>query len=211
MASAIIYKVHPDHPEAYKIGKAAAALENGAILLYPSDTIYAIGCDGRNRSAVERLRAIKPSSKLKLLTLLCPSLADISRFAFVEDAAFKLMKSLTPGPYTFVLKGTKEVPRVVLDVRRSTVGVRVPDHPVCQALMNRIGGVLVSSSAKIPGSEDIRTKEELFAMFAGLVDVIIDDGAVLTQTPSTIIDLTSPSFEVLREGLGMEALQPYLR
>ena len=211
MSRAVIYKVYPDHPEASKIAKIAWAFADGALALYPTDTVYGLGCDPRNKNAVERLRMIKTAPSQKLLTLLCPSLAEISAYAYVDDAAFKLMRSLTPGPYTFILKGTKEVPRLVLDPRRRTVGLRVPDHPVCQAVMERLSGLLVTTSAKLPPSAEAKTREELFARFENLVDVIIDDRSPLRHTPSTIIDLTQPEFEIIREGQGMEAMAPFLK
>lgn len=211
MAKAIIYKVHPDHPEPQKIVRAAEALREGALILYPTDTVYGIGCDPRNREAVERLRATKSPGAVKLLTLICPSLADLSTYAFVDDSAFKLMKSLTPGPFTFILKGTKEVPRLVMDPKRKTVGLRVPDFPISRALIQRLGHPLVSTSAKLPETDEAETREELFETFMHRVDVIIDDGLPLRKTPSTMIDMTTPDFEIIREGLGMETLLPFMR
>lgn len=210
MAKAVIYRVYPDHPEAHKIAKAADALRDGALILYPTDTVYGIGCDPRNKDAIERLRAIKQGGVSRLLTLICPSLSDLATYAYVDDGAFKLMRSLTPGPYTFILKGTKEVPRLVLDPRRKTTGLRVPDHPTCQALLARIGHPLVSTSAKLPGSEEAETREELFEMFEHRVDLIVDDGLPLRTEPSTMIDMTTPEFEIIREGKGMEALIPFM-
>lgn len=211
MSSAIIYKIHADHPEAYKIAKVAATLQEGGLVLYPTDTVYGVCCDPRNKSAVERLRALKGQSGSRLLTLLCPSLSDISTYAHVDDAAFRLMRSLTPGPYTFILKGTKEMPRLVLDPKRKTAGLRVPDHPACQALLERLGAPLVTTSAKLPESEEIHSREELFKAFEHQVEAILDDGSPLHDDTSTIIDLTTPNFEVIREGLGMEALAPFMR
>jgi tRNA threonylcarbamoyl adenosine modification protein (Sua5/YciO/YrdC/YwlC family) len=210
MAKAIIYKVYPDHPEAYKMTRVAEALREGALVLYPTDTVYGIGCDPRNKPSIERLRAIKGGA-VKLLTLICPSLADVSTFAYVDDAAFKLMKALTPGPFTFILKGTKEVPKLVLDPKRKTAGLRVPDYEVCQALLERLGHPLVSTSARLPEVEEAASRDELYEMFEHRVDAIIDDGMPLRREPSTMIDLTTPDFEIIREGMGMEALLPYLR
>lgn len=211
MAKAVVYKVYPDHPEAYKIARVADALRDGALVLYPTDTVYGIGCDPRNKDAVERLRATKSSGGSKLLTLLCYSLTDVSTYAYVDDQAFKLMKSLTPGPFTFILRGTKEVPRLVLDPKRKTVGLRVPDAPVCLSMLDRLGHPLVSTSARLPETEEAETREELFAMFMHKVDVIVDDGQPLGKEPSTMLDMTTPEFEIIREGLGMEALLPFLR
>jgi len=211
MPRAILYKLHPQHPEPYKIAKIAQALEAGALMLYPSDTVYAVGCDPRNKTAIERVRAIKPQTSFKLLTLLCPSLADIATYAYVDDAAFKLMRSLTPGPFTFILKGTKEMPRLVLDPRRKTAGLRIPDHPICRAILARLGGILASTSAKLPDTEEVESLDELFDLFSHRVDLIVDDGGALRNVPSTVIDLATPDFEIVREGLGMEALTPFLK
>lgn len=211
MPKAIIYRVYPDHPEASKIAKVAEALRGGALILYPTDSVYGIGCDPRNKNAVERLRAIKSPGVVKLLTLICPSLGELATYAHVDDAAYKLMKALTPGPFTFILKGTKEVPRLVLDPKRKTAGLRVPDSAVCQALLERLGHPLAGTSARLPESEEAETREELFDLFMHRVDVIIDDGLPLRTDPSTMIDMTTPEFEIIREGLGMETLLPFLR
>lgn len=212
MAYAVVYKVYPDHPESYKMAKVAEALRQGALILYPTDTVYALGCDPQNKGAVDRLRALKwGKAPARHLTLLCPSLADIAHYAYVDDAAYKLMRSLTPGPYTFILKCTKEVPKLVQDPKRKTAGLRVPDHPVCLALLERLGGLLVSSSAKMAEAEEFESREALFDAFSRKVDVIVDDGSALHDTPSTIIDLTSPEFSILREGLGMEGLLRYVQ
>lgn len=211
MARAIVYKVYPDHPEAYKITRVAEALRDGALVLYPTDTVYGIGCDPRNKAAVERLRATKEPERGKLLTLLCHSLTDVSTYAYVDDQAFKLMKALTPGPFTFILKGTKEVPKLVLDPKRKTVGLRVPDAAVCLAMLDRLGHPLVSTSARLPEMEEAETRDKLFEMFMHKVDVIVDDGQPLSKEPSTMLDMTTPEFEIIREGMGMEALLPFLR
>lgn len=216
MPAAVIYKIHPDHPEPFKIGKVAAALREGAIFLYPTDTVYAVGCDPRNKGAVERLRIFKSElaggdTAARHLTLLCPSLSEIATYAYVDDAAFKFIKALTPGPFTFILKATKEIPRLVLNPKRKTAGLRIPNHRICQALLRELGGLLVSSSARLPSGEDAVDRFELFDALARRLDVIIDDDEALGTTPSTVIDLTTPEFEIVREGLGMEALAAFVR
>ena len=118
---------------------------------------------------------------------------------------------LTPGPFTFILKGTKEMPRLVLDPRRKTAGLRIPDHPICRAILARLGGILASTSAKLPDTEEVESLDELFDLFSHRVDLIVDDGGALRNVPSTVIDLATPDFEIVREGLGMEALTPFLK
>jgi tRNA threonylcarbamoyl adenosine modification protein (Sua5/YciO/YrdC/YwlC family) len=212
MPTATIYKVYADHPEAAKLAKVAAALADGAIVAYPTDTVYALGCDPRARAAVERLRVLKPALRNgTALTLLCPSLDDLARYAYVDDAAFRLLKALTPGPYTFIFKATKEVPRLVQNPRRKTVGLRIPRHPVCRALLGRLGGPLVTTSAPLELDGEAAARERLVASLAERVDCLIDDGAALQNTPSTIIDLTTSDHVVTREGLGMDALRAYMR
>lgn len=208
MSQAVIYKIHSTHPESHKIAKVVASLEEGAIMLYPSDTIYAFACDPRNKAAIERLRSLKPHAKW--LTLLCPSLGDISTYAHVDDRAFKLMKSLTPGPYTFILKGTREMPRLVQHPKRKTAGMRIPGNAISQAILTLLGHVLATTSATTHPEIDFTSREALIEHFARQVDIVIDDGKPLQTIPSTVIDLTEPRFEVLREGQGMESLASHL-
>jgi tRNA threonylcarbamoyl adenosine modification protein (Sua5/YciO/YrdC/YwlC family) len=212
MSTALIYKVHADHPEASKIARMADAVAAGAVVAYPTDTVYAIGCDPRSKTAVDRLRQIKPALRNgKRLTLLCPSLQGIARYAYVEDAAYRLIKALTPGPYTFILRATKEVPLLVMNPKRKMVGLRIPANPFCQALLARLGGLLVTTSAKLDSGDDPESREELFDALIGQVDLLVDDGGPLSMTPSTMIDVTTTDHVIVREGMGMDALGAYLR
>ncbi len=205
----ITYKIHPDHPEPYKISKVAEALAKGALLVYPTDTVYALGCDPHHKQAVERLRRVQAKQN-RHLTLLCPSLARIANYAHLTDAAFKFIKALTPGPYTFILQATKELPKLVLNPKHKTTGLRIPDHKICQALLAENECLLVSTSAKLPSGDDPESREELLAGLAKVADVIIDDDSSLRFDPSTVIDLTTPEFEIVREGLGLQALAPFM-
>jgi tRNA threonylcarbamoyl adenosine modification protein (Sua5/YciO/YrdC/YwlC family) len=211
MTKSTFFKIHPDHPEPYKISKVADALRDGAVILYPTDTVYAIGCDPRNKDALARLRAIKPLDSQHALTMLCPSLSDIATYAYVENDAFKLIKALTPGPYTFLLKATKEMPKLVLNPKRKTAGLRIPGHKICQSLLAELGSLLVSTSARLPSGDPVYSPFELFDGLSNLVDIIIDDDRALGLNPSTVIDLTGPEFEVVREGQGMQALRAFMR
>jgi tRNA threonylcarbamoyl adenosine modification protein (Sua5/YciO/YrdC/YwlC family) len=136
---AIIYELHPETPQAYQVAKIREALKDGAVILYPTDTVYAIGCDLNVKSAVERVRQIKQMSNDKPLTFLCPSLSNIAAYAHVSDSAYRLIKRLIPGPYTFLLPATKLVPKLVMSPKRKTTGIRVPDHAICQALLQALG------------------------------------------------------------------------
>jgi tRNA threonylcarbamoyl adenosine modification protein (Sua5/YciO/YrdC/YwlC family) len=188
----------------------AAALKGGAVLLYPTDTMYAIGCDLTHREAITRVRQIKRLSNDRPLTFLCASLSNIADYAIVSDGAYRLMKRLIPGPYTFILPATKQVPKLVMNPKRKTTGIRVPDHPVCQALLAATGQPIISTSAHHPPGTELPPanacalpQAELFDAFGDLVDGIVDDGSEPRLEPSTILDLTVEGEpQVLRQGVG---------
>ncbi len=207
---ATIYTVHPENPQIRRIEEIKDALQNGAVMLYPTDTVYAIGCDLNVKSAVERVRRLKQLSNDKPLTFLCSSLSNITQYAWVNDPTYRIMKRLIPGPYTFLLPATKLVPRLVMDPKRKTSGIRVPDHPVCQALLTALGNPIISTSAHLP-DEDGKTSDvdleraRLFDEFDNLVDIIVDDGKELGFEVSTIVDMTGEEPVIVRKGLGWEA------
>lgn len=208
---ATIYTVHPENPQIRRIEEIKDALKDGAVMLYPTDTVYAIGCDLNVKSAVERVRRLKQLSNDKPLTFLCSSLSNIAQYAWVSDPAYRIMRSLIPGPYTFLLPATKLVPRLVMDPKRKTSGIRVPDHPVCQALLAALGNPIISTSAhladengKTPDADLERVR--LFDEFDNLVDIIVDDGKKPGFEVSTIVDMTSDGEPaIIRKGLGWEA------
>ena len=193
------------------MGKVAEAIGRGAVVLYPTDTVYAIGCHPGDKDSIERLRALKPQSQNLALTLLSPSLSDLTRYTYVDDTAFKLMRALTPGPYTFILKATKMVPKLVQNPKRKTAGVRIPDHPFCQALLAELGEPLVTTSARMPDGSAPPSEWEMFEALAPLVDVIVDDELPMNTVPSTVLDLTEEEHFILREGAGMERLKPFMQ
>lgn len=185
-------------------------------MLYPTDTVYAIGCDMNSKSAVERVRRIKQLSNDKPLTFLCSSLSNIAQYAQVSDAAYRIMKRLIPGPYTFLLPATKLVPRLVQNPKRRTTGIRVPDQVVCLALLEALDNPIISTSAHLPNEdetlpiEELSTRFELFDRLDNLVDMIVDDGSEPGYQVSTILDLSAPMPVVVRQGLGWEAIAPWL-
>ncbi|AFZ14498.1 translation factor SUA5 [Crinalium epipsammum PCC 9333] len=208
---ATLYTIHPDTPQTRRIEQIIDALRNGAVMLYPTDTVYAIGCDINSKSAVERVRRIKQLSNDKPLTFLCHSLSNIAQYATVSDAAYRLMKHLIPGPYTFLLPATKLVPKLVQNPKRKTTGIRVPDHPVCMALLNALENPIISTSAHLlddDGNAPTLSMErvQLFDELDKLVDVIIDNGTEPAMEVSTILDLTSEEPVMVRKGLGWEAV-----
>lgn len=183
-------------------------------MLYPSDTVYAIGCDLNAKSAVERVRRIKKLSNDKPLTFLCSSLSNIAHYAVVSDSAYRTIKRLIPGPYTFLLPATKLVPRLVMEPKRKTTGIRVPNRPVCLELLQALGNPIISTSAhvtseeeeKVRGATEYVGKAELFDSLQKLVDIIVDDGSDPGNQVSTIIDLTQDEPQIVRRGLGWEAV-----
>ncbi|MCC3409110.1 MAG: threonylcarbamoyl-AMP synthase [Microcoleus sp. PH2017_10_PVI_O_A] len=214
---AIIYGLHPVVPQKDRIEKITKALKDGAVMLYPTDTVYAIGCDLNSKSAVERVRRIKQLSNDKPLTFLCSSLSNITEYAAVTDEAYRIIKRLIPGPYTFLLPATKLVPKLVMNPKRKTTGIRVPNHPLCFTLLESLGNPIISTSAHITTTDDEGTapvpsgkaesfgKAELFDCFLKLVDIIVDDDSDPGYQVSTILDLTESEPIVLRRGLGWEA------
>ncbi len=203
---AIVYQIHPDTPQQRRIEEIRDALRGGAIMLYPTDTVYAIGCDLNDKSAVERVKAIKQLSSDKPLTFLCSSLSNIASYAQVSNSGYKLIKRLIPGPYTFLLPSTKLVPRLVLNPKRKTTGIRVPKNAICQALLQTLGNPIISTSALTVLEEQSTRPDqaELFDHFEKQVDVIIDDESSMQYQVSTVLDLTAAEPQIIRRGLGWE-------
>ncbi len=203
------YSLHPVNPQQRTIDKIRDALRGGAVMLYPTDTVYAIGCDLNSKSAVERVRKIKQMSNDKPLTFMCASLSDIAQYAKVSDSAYRLMRKLIPGTYTFVLPTTKLVPKLVMHPQRKTTGIRVPDHVISIALMEALGNPIISTSAYALALEEefesahvAESRFELFDCYENLVDVMIDSDVEPSGQMSTMIDLTAEMPEVIRRGLG---------
>lgn len=209
---ATIYTLHPDNPQVRRIEEIRDALRQGAVMLYPTDTVYAIGCDLNVRSAVERVRQIKRLSNDKPLTFLCSSLSNISEYAQVGDAAYRLIRRLIPGPYTFLLPATKLVPRLVMSPKRKTTGIRVPDHVICQSLLQELGNPIISTSATTLVRDNglVMSQAELFDQLDKLVDVIVDDQLPVSDRVSTILDLTEDDPIVVRKGLGWDAVADWV-
>jgi tRNA threonylcarbamoyl adenosine modification protein (Sua5/YciO/YrdC/YwlC family) len=209
---ATVYTVHPDNPQARTVEEIVEALRDGAVMLYPTDTVYAIGCDLNSKSAVERVRQIKRLSNDKPLTFLCPSLSNVATYAIVSNSAYRIMRHLIPGPYTFLLPATKLVPRLVQNPKRKTTGIRVPNHTICAALLNALGNPIISTSAHLPQDgngqsapvEANLSRVELFDRLEKLVDAIVDDGSEPENQVSTIIDMTMEEPKIIREGKGWE-------
>lgn len=190
--------IHPTHPEPRKIKQVVECLSDGGVIVYPTDTVYGIGCDIRQKKAVESVYRIKRMKDDQPVAFVCPDLGDIARFALVDDPAYRIMRRLLPGPYTFVLGATREVPKIVMRPRK-TVGIRVPHHEVALRLVRELGSPIVSTSASVDG-EQLNDPDEILQKLKQ-VDLVIDAGWG-GLVPSTIVDLTSGRPVVVREGAG---------
>lgn len=202
--AAELLKIHPLNPEPRKIAHVVQRLAEGAIIIYPTDTIYGVGCDLMNRKAVQRLCNILDIKPQKLnLSFICNDLSQISEYVRrIDTPVFKLLKKSLPGPYTFILESSAKVPKV-LDVNKKTVGVRIPAHEIPRAIVGQLGNPLVTSSIK---NDDVILEyttepEEIYEDFKNTVDVVID-GGVGGNVPSSIIDCSGAEFVIVRRGLG---------
>jgi tRNA threonylcarbamoyl adenosine modification protein (Sua5/YciO/YrdC/YwlC family) len=206
------YSLHHQTPQSRSVSSICEALQRGAVMLYPTDTVYAIGCDLNNKTAIAKVRQLKQLSNDKPLTFLCSSLSNISEYAIVQDQAYRLMRRLIPGPYTFLLPATKLVPKLVMSPKRKTTGIRVPDNPICQAILDNLGNPIISTSAHLPEQDELSKleKAELFDIFEKLVDIIIDDDQDTGYQVSSILDLTNDEPQLVRKGLGAEELDNLL-
>ena len=202
--AAELLKIHPRNPEPRKIHHVGELLKKGGIIVYPTDTIYGIGCDLMNRKSIERLCKILDIRPQKLdLSFICQDISHISEFIRgMETPVFKLLKKALPGPYTFILESSSKVPRI-LDVNKKTVGIRIPDHAVPNMIVAQLGNPLITSSIKNDDliKEYTTEPEEIYEDFKSLVDLVIDSGAG-GNIPSTVVDCTGPEIKVLRHGLG---------
>ncbi|MEX0772871.1 MAG: L-threonylcarbamoyladenylate synthase [Balneolales bacterium] len=204
-------KLHHQTPHKKRIFELADLLKSGSVALFPTDSQYALGCCYDNKKGVDRIRLIRHLPKDHLFTLICDSLSGISKFAQLSDENFKVIKRLIPGPYTFVLPSTKEVPKLLVHPRRETIGFRVPDAPICQELIAELGIPLIAATAKTPemnenGLEGL-SKEQLFRNLEKQVDIVVDDDLPLQSNQSTIINMTGEMPVIVRRGLGIEALE----
>ena len=197
--SAVILPINPDHPEPRKIQRAVELLEKGEILCYPTDTVYGLGCDLMNKQAIERLYQVKGMDRDKALAFICPDLAEIAKYAIVENAAYRVLKRYLPGPYCFILPATKEVPKIVAR-KQKTVGIRVPDHAVTQALVRALGRPIISTTAAPPGGEPMVDPYEIVEQFPG-VELVLDAGGGNVRL-TTVVDLTGATAVVVRRGAG---------
>jgi len=187
------------HPEPRKVVRAVEVLHGGGVIAYPTDTVYGIGCDLTNKRAIEQLYQIKRMPRSHPLAFVCPDLSDIARYAIVDNQVYRVLRRLLPGPYTFILPATREVPKLV-QMPRKTVGIRVPACEVTRALARELGRPIISSTANLPGESPFVDPSEIDDQFHGLSLVL--DGGAGGSVPTTVIDLTTIPPRIVREGAG---------
>ena len=201
------FRIHPDNPQPRLINQAVQIIKDGGLVALPTDSSYALGCHLDDKDAVERLRRIRGIDDKQLLSLLVRDLSELSNFAMVDNKQYRLIKSVTPGPYVFVLQATKEVPRRLSHPSRKTIGLRVPDHAITLALLEALGEPLLASTLILPPDpEPLNDAEEIRERLEKQVELVIDAGAC-PAAPSTVIDLSSGEPVLVRAGRG--SLEPF--
>ena len=197
----MLISINPDNPQPRHIKQIADKLRNGAVICYPTDTVYGIGCDIFNQKAIKRIYQIKKRPKHKPFSFMCSSLKNVSDYGHVSNMAYRIMRMALPGPFTFVLPATKTVPKIMI-TKQKTVGIRVPDNNICLALIEELGHPILTTSA-IPDQDGEQLSEayEFDDLLGNMVDLIIDGGMVFPD-PSTIVSFTGDEPEILRQGKG---------
>ena len=196
------FQIHPVNPQARLVHQAVEILRNDGLLVYPTDSSYALGCRVGDKRGMDRIRRIRQLDKKHNFTLMCRDLSEISSYARVDNSNYRLMKSLTPGAYTFILRATHEVPRRLQHPKRKTIGIRIPDHPVAQALLEELGEPMMSSTLILPGADMPETDaHDIRERLEHDVDLVID-GDNCGVEPTTVIDLVDGVPEIVREGRG---------
>ena len=194
----MLLSIHSEHPEPRKIQRVVELLEKGGVIAYPTDPVYGLGCDPLNKAAIDRLYQMKSMPRTKPLALICKDLSDISKYAIVENPEYRLLKRFLPGPYCFVLKATRDVPKLLM-TKQKTVGIRVPNHAVPRAIVEALGRPLVSTTAESEG-EPLIDPWTIDATFPSL-DLVLEADAC-GSVPTTVIDLSEGDIRVVREGAG---------
>jgi len=196
----MLLKINPENPQMRLIRKVVEALDDGGVIAYPTDTFYGIGCDIMNKKAIQRVYQLKQRDQKKPFSFICSDLKNISDYAKVSNYAYKTMRRMLPGPYTFILEGSKAVPKMML-TKRKTAGIRVPDHPICMELVKELGNPIISTSATTPDGEIFYDPSLIHDHFGNRIDIVIDGGPVSGE-PSSVISLYDDEPEVIRDGLG---------
>jgi tRNA threonylcarbamoyl adenosine modification protein (Sua5/YciO/YrdC/YwlC family) len=199
---ASIVEVHPTDPQPRRIAQVVSAIRDGGLIAYPTDSSYALGCHIGDKKAMDRIHRIRQTNKNHNFTLVVRDLSEISLYARVDNWAYRLLKSLTPGPYTVILQATREVPKRLQNPRRRTIGLRVPDHPIVAALLEALGEPIMSSTLLLPGDDmPLTDPYEIDRRIGHEIELIVDAGPTGIE-PTTVIDLSGGSVEILRKGRG---------
>jgi tRNA threonylcarbamoyl adenosine modification protein (Sua5/YciO/YrdC/YwlC family) len=202
-----LFSIHPDNPQPRLVRQAAAIVHAGGLIVYPTDSCYALGCHIGDKTALERMRAIRQVGERHQFTVVCRDLSEAGLYARIDDRQFRVLKSTTPGSYTFILHATREVPRRLLHARRKTIGLRIPDHKVVRALLSELGEPLLSTTLILPGDgEALGDAQEIRSRLEHQVDLIIDSGWCGTE-PTTVVNLTGETPVITRAGRG--SIEPF--
>ncbi|MGK0221703.1 MAG: tRNA threonylcarbamoyl adenosine modification protein (Sua5/YciO/YrdC/YwlC family) [Limisphaerales bacterium] len=194
--------IHPTHPQRRMLRMVADIVAKGGVVVYPTDTAFALGCHLGDKNALERIIRIRQLQKNHQFTLACRDLSDLSTYARVDNSGYRLLRRHTPGPFTFIMKASREVPRRLMHIKRRTIGMRVPDNAVALGLLNMVGEPMLTTTLKMPGEEmPLADGHEIFERLAKVVDVVLDDGSQTVEL-STVIDMSEGSPEIVRQGLG---------
>jgi tRNA threonylcarbamoyl adenosine modification protein (Sua5/YciO/YrdC/YwlC family) len=196
----MLLSINNQNPQMRLIRKAVEILRSGGIVIYPTDTVYGMGCDLFNKKGIERLHEIKRRDRKHPLSFVCADLKDISRYARVSDDAYKIMKRCLPGPYTFILEASRIVPKIILPKRQNT-GIRIPDNRICQCLVAEMGSPVISTSVKDESGELLSDPRIIEELYGKKVDLIID-GGIIAAEPSSVVSLMDEGVEVIRAGKG---------
>ena len=202
------FEIHPENPQKRLVHQAVNIVREGGVIVYPTDSCYALGCDIGNKSAMERIRKIRRVDANHNFTLMCRDLSDIATYSRVENATYRLLKSLTPGPYTFLLQATNEVPRRLQNPKRKTIGIRIPDNVIAQSLLEEHGQPLMSSTLILPDHDEPMTDPyEMREVLEHFVDLVIDGGNCGFE-PTTVVAIDKQGMSIARHGKGdVDALQ----
>ena len=197
-----LFEIHPENPQVRLIRRAAEIIREGGVIVYPTDSCYALGCHLGDKEAMQRIRRIRMADETHHFTLVCRDLSEIARYARVDNRQYRLLRKYTPGPYTFLLRATRDTPKRLQNPKRRTIGIRIPDHPVPQLLLRELNEPIMSSTLLLPGEDLPQTDaREIRQRLEQQVDVVLDGGHCGLE-PTTVIDLTSEVPAIVRKGRG---------
>jgi len=196
------FTIHPTHPQQRLLSHAAEIVAGGGLVVYPTDTTYAMGCHLGDKQALDRIRQLRRLDKHHHLTLMCRDLSELGAYARVDNASYRILKRLTPGPFTFLLPATREVPRRLIHPKKKTIGLRVPDNEIARGLLEALGEPMMTTTMRLPDDEfPMADPQDIREALENQVDLVIDGGSG-ALVPTTVVDLTVPGGEVIRSGLG---------